>query len=381
MPISFIHFSDTHLGYHDLELLDDNGRNIREEDIYKSMEQIVDDIIQKKPDFVLHTGDIFHRSTPTNRAIDFAYLQIKRIVNEKIPFFMIAGNHDFPKTVFTTPIHRIFSDSEFAHIFYDEKYKVHEEENYIIHAFPHINFDEEFLEETAKIEVKNKDKFNILMMHLSMENYLMEEFGERVFPKEYYDVLKDFDYVALGHWHNFNYLKRFGNVYYTGSSEKISERDYDKEKGYIFGSLNNDEVNVEFVPVITRQFLNISIDGCSEKEKETILEEVKVRAEKVGVSEKIVKIFLNDLLRTQLHDFRNQDFDEILTGALDFQVVKYDKESGEKIATDRDSFDLKGELVKALEEEFPEKKDFEKVKQISLRILDKIEEDEADANQ
>ena len=40
MGIKFIHFSDSHLGFSDLDLLDVNGGNIREEDVYNSFASI-----------------------------------------------------------------------------------------------------------------------------------------------------------------------------------------------------------------------------------------------------------------------------------------------------------------------------------------------------
>ena len=99
--VTFIHFSDTHLGYSNIENQDENGNNIREYDFYNSFKSIVDDIIKLKPDFVIHSGDLFHRSTPSNKSIVFANSQINRLSVEGIPFFIIAGNHDLPKSIFT----------------------------------------------------------------------------------------------------------------------------------------------------------------------------------------------------------------------------------------------------------------------------------------
>lgn len=381
MKLKFIHFSDTHLGFHDLELFDDEGKNIRENDVYKSMEKIVNDILEINPDFVLHTGDIFHRSTPTNRALEFAYQQIRRIVNANIPFFMIAGNHDYPKTIFTTPIHSIFSDSDSAHIFFEEKYQTFEADNFIIHTLPQINFEEKFFEEMEKIQVDNPNKPNILMMHLTLEHYLMEEFGERVFPKEHYDKLKQFDYVALGHWHKYKHLEKFGNVYYAGSSENIGEKNTGTGKGYILGRIKEDSVETEFKSVDTRRFIDIAVNGCSEKSNEEIFNEVSSQLEENDIEDSIIRIYLNDMLNTQVYEFRSQDFEELLVGVLDYRIIKTIKESGETITTDKDSFDLRGELIKYLNEEFTDKDDLKKVKDISLELLDEIEEEEANANQ
>ena len=109
MSLRFIHFSDTHLGFSDLDLADKDGNNIRENDVYKSFSNIIDIIIERKPDFVVHAGDIFHRSSPTNKALIVAAQQLSRLSQANIPFYMVAGNHDYPKSSFTTPIHDLYS--------------------------------------------------------------------------------------------------------------------------------------------------------------------------------------------------------------------------------------------------------------------------------
>ncbi|WP_297525460.1 metallophosphoesterase, partial [Sulfurovum sp.] len=89
--MKIIHFSDTHLGFSDLDVTNDEGINQREADFYKAFEDVVDAIIETKPDYVMHTGDLFHRASPSNRAITFALTQLKRIETVGIPFVIIAG--------------------------------------------------------------------------------------------------------------------------------------------------------------------------------------------------------------------------------------------------------------------------------------------------
>ena len=68
--MKFVHFSDTHLGYSDYYKIDPHtGINQREQDFYNAWNQAIGDILQIKPDFVIHAGDLFHTSRPTNRAI------------------------------------------------------------------------------------------------------------------------------------------------------------------------------------------------------------------------------------------------------------------------------------------------------------------------
>ena len=55
--------ADTHLGYKQY------GLNERENDFYKTFEKIIDDIISKDVDYVLHAGDLFEHPKPPIKAL------------------------------------------------------------------------------------------------------------------------------------------------------------------------------------------------------------------------------------------------------------------------------------------------------------------------
>ena len=69
--MKIIHFSDTHLGFSDLDVTNANGVNQREADFYEAFKDVIEAIILQMPDYVIHTGDLFHRASPSNRAITF----------------------------------------------------------------------------------------------------------------------------------------------------------------------------------------------------------------------------------------------------------------------------------------------------------------------
>ena len=62
----------------------------READFYDAFSQVVEQIKQIKPDFIIHTGDLFHRSSPSNRAITYALQKFKEINSLNIPFIVIS---------------------------------------------------------------------------------------------------------------------------------------------------------------------------------------------------------------------------------------------------------------------------------------------------
>ncbi|MEA3498731.1 MAG: metallophosphoesterase, partial [Campylobacterota bacterium] len=136
--MKIIHFSDTHLGFNDLDILDENNINQREADFYDAFTQVVEQIKEIKPDYIIHTGDLFHRSSPSNRAITFALEQVKIIDELNIPFILIAGNHSTPRTNLSSPILKIFDNFENIYSSYSQKYKKIEFDDVVFHTLPHM---------------------------------------------------------------------------------------------------------------------------------------------------------------------------------------------------------------------------------------------------
>lgn len=378
MACNFIHISDTHLGFSDLDIQDSSGKNIREEDVYKAFSDAVDFILKDKPDFVLHTGDIFHRSSPTNRALVEASKQIMRINSAGIPFYMIAGNHDFPKSVFTSPIHDLYRINDLTKIAYSEKLEVLETPVCILHLLPHINSEEKFREEIDKIIIKDKNIPNILAMHLAVSSYVMNEFGERVFPLEKADILKEFDYVALGHWHKFNHLKKYGNVFYSGSTERTSDSQTGYEKGFVKVVIDI-ETKTEFIPLKLRTYEKIKIEKCFEKSTEEIVNEIKEKVSSFKIEDGIFHLQLIEIAETKVNDLPRTLFEDIFEGALFFNVSKTIRGSDKVIEIDSESFDLKEYFFDELKTDF-EGDDLKKVTDLSRKLWEEIEEEEANAD-
>jgi len=82
----FIHISDSHLGAATFSRrIAPSGYNQREEDICNSFISAIDRIIELKPQFVLHSGDLFHSVRPTNRILHLGLEQLLRLTRKDIP--------------------------------------------------------------------------------------------------------------------------------------------------------------------------------------------------------------------------------------------------------------------------------------------------------
>src|SRR4030042_4275971 len=117
--MKILHVADTHLGYSAYRKTTDEGINQREIDVYNAFKDFIDYAIKTKPDLIIHAGDLFDSVRPNNRAITFAIKQILRLSKQKIPFLVIAGNHEHPKLKETGHIFSVFDHIEHVYPIYN----------------------------------------------------------------------------------------------------------------------------------------------------------------------------------------------------------------------------------------------------------------------
>lgn len=184
--MKLIHFSDTHLGFNDLDAINEAGINQREADFYDAFTQVIDAILLDRPNYVIHTGDLFHRPHPSNRAISFALTQLKRLSSAQIKTIIIAGNHSTPRTRAASPILLALRTLDHVYPVFEEVYEKVEFEDVAFHCIPHINDEAENIKAIELCEgAIVQDKRNIMMLHCSVgQKYIMEEYGERVYPHD-----------------------------------------------------------------------------------------------------------------------------------------------------------------------------------------------------
>ncbi|MCD6260098.1 MAG: DNA repair exonuclease [Helicobacteraceae bacterium] len=371
--MKILHFSDTHLGFSDLEVLSNDNINQREADFYDAFEQVVTSIQTLRPDYIIHTGDLFHRSSPSNRAITFALKQFKIINDLAIPCIMIAGNHSTPRTQLSSPILKIFEDYQNIYLSYEQCYKKIEFSDVIFHTLPHMNDDTKALDEIDKIESHiDTEKKNIMMMHCSVGgNYLMEEFGEWVFPKQKEYLFEKMDYVALGHWHGFGSVGKHPNVYYSGSTERTSLNDKRNSKGFIVATLG-ESLDVEYKEISIRKVCTKEIDCRSFEES---LEHIDTSDTK----DSIVEVKLLNLTPLQSIDISNKQIKDLFSEALDVSISRrfVSQESSESLEA-IEALSLQEYFLEHLKAE-SDAKEFERLKNKVDALFYEYEEQENDS--
>jgi DNA repair exonuclease SbcCD nuclease subunit len=208
----------------------------------------------------------------------------------------------------------------------------------------------------------------------------MDEFGERVLPKEALERLKQFDYVALGHWHKFNHIKKYGNVFYSGSTERFSFSEIGYDKGIIEVTIDKKETRTEFIKIPTRNFYHFKVDNCSQKSKSQIVNEIVEQAKKENIAESIIHLSLYNLSSVQLFEITKDDLIEIFDAAIHFTYSKNTEGKSEELLFESESFDLKEQLNNELSKMFTDKDELKQVREITNEILMQIEDEEIDAD-
>lgn len=301
-----LHVSDTHLGFQAFDVVNEKGINAREQDLYTVFEHTVNRILEIKPDAVIHSGDFFHRPSPSNRALTFGLEQLRRICDAGIPVFIIAGNHETPKTVYTSPILRAFRSLPCVQPFFGETWESAVLDDVVIHGLPHIN-DTRMLQEQLERLEPQPGKFNILMLHTSLgKRFLMEEYGEQIFPEAFQEKLGGFQYLALGHWHNCQKIDLHPNAWYCGSLERLSDSEIDSKKGFMLLDIAADgRCTTTFEAVPARPWLKLDIQKCQEKTVADIQAEIDRFQQKNDTGGAILSVIFNDIKIEQSLELSN----------------------------------------------------------------------------
>ncbi len=191
-----VHFSDTHLGYSDYSKTDpDTGINQREADIYSAFGQVIEYILETKPNLVIHSGDLFDSIRPSNRAIREALEQLDRLSKAKIPTIIIAGNHSTPRQKSASSIFNILRFFDYIYPVFRGKYETLKIGEAKIHAIPHPYNDKTHRENFKKLKVDKKSRYNIFVTHAAVigtNSFRGSEFKELSIPLG--SLPKEFDY-------------------------------------------------------------------------------------------------------------------------------------------------------------------------------------------
>lgn len=238
----FVHLSDTHLGYRQYGLFE------REEDFYQVFEELTTKILEEKPDFVVHSGDLFESSRPPTTALLTVQNCLSRLKENKIPVYAVPGNHDTIMRRNALPPLVLYRNFGLKLISMKNPYYI--QDGIFIGGVP---FNSKYFAERVKNQIQNLNTkaseydYRILVLHQGIDKYLPYEYELKIG-----DLPENFNYYAMGHIHN-RIIDDYGEgkLVYPGSPEiwRIDELPIYKTKGKGFYLVDTGGDQPEIQPV------------------------------------------------------------------------------------------------------------------------------------
>lgn len=287
-----VHISDSHLGYSAYSKLDvAEGINQREADFYHSFQEAFDRILELRPDLVIHSGDLFDTVRPQNRAIDFALRQLIRLSEAGIETILISGNHSTPRLRETGNIFRIFEHLKHVHPVHEPGGKAIALGDVTVYAIPH-SVSPSVSEVITGLKPTRDTKLSVLALHAGISGsdiYKMDEFNEQAVSLA--EIDSGWDYVALGHFHEFKELGKL--ICYSGSTERLSFSEANQRKGIVEVDLDNRRI--AFHELKVRDMLDINAIDASKMTSSEILAEARRVVSSASIDEKVVRLIIKNV--------------------------------------------------------------------------------------
>ena len=293
--MKFVHIADMHfdvpftvLSNNDLNL--GNERRMEQRLIFK---EIINYIKENNADFLFIAGDLYEHEYINKTTIDYINNLFKEIPNTKI--FITPGNHD---PLLQNSYYNTFEWNENVNIFTNE-IGIYEFDELDIYGY---GFNDFYLRENKieKIEIKNKEKINILITHGSLEGGMEEDREYNPLSKKELENI-GFDYIALGHIHKSNYKPQENErIVYPGSTISLGFDELGKH-GMIIGEIEKNKLNIEFIQLGKKEFKEIEIDISEINFEEELIEKINDLELKenyykiILIGEKNIEINLNNI--------------------------------------------------------------------------------------
>ena len=304
--MKFVHIADMHFDSPFVNLSDKESlgdlRRLEQRKIFK---KVIEYIKENNIEFLFIAGDLYEHKYVKKTTIEYINNLFKEIPNTKI--FITPGNHDpFIKNSY----YNKFNWNENVKIFNSKIEKI-ETEKADIYGY---GFDDFYCTQSniENVEIENNNKINILVMHGTLDGASIEE-------KQYNSIKsktlkeKGFDYIALGHIHKLDY-NTYENqrIVYPGSTVSLG---FDElgEHGMIVGEVDEEKINLKFVPLDEKEFIIQNIDVTEIASKEELIEKLN----ELNFDEnKLVEIYLIGKRNFEIDTF------EIYKLILNNQIIK-----------------------------------------------------------
>jgi len=241
-----------------------------------------------------------------------------------------------------------------------------------VSAVPHCLTPDILKEELNKTEPDPDAKYNILVLHGvvgGIKEFQMADLSEQEIASSYFH--RGFDYVALGHYHNFTEVEPM--VYYSGSTERLSQSEAGHPKGFIEIDFDADN-KVIFHEIKSRVMIDLPAVSARGRSAEDIVANIEKAVRAQQPEDKIIRVRLTDIPE---ETYRTLPFDRIAAlkneaFSLDVRFEKEEKPE-ENLYADLNLGRLDQAFSKFLDAKKVEHLDKDKIRKLALDFLRRAE--------
>ena len=229
-----------------------------------AFEKAINDIIERKLDFLLIAGDLFNTALPSIDMLKRTTIALKKMLSNNIPVYIIPGSHDFSpsdKTMIDVFEHAglvknvsKFKDGLLQFTHHDQNVKI---TGLLGRKGGLERFDYERLN---KKHLEDEPGFKIFMFHTALNEFKPAGM-ELMDAQPVASLPKNFQYYAGGHVHFIFDRKENGSLLtYPGAlfPNNFKELEEFKHGGFY---IVDSELNFEWVPVNIKDVLSLRIDA------------------------------------------------------------------------------------------------------------------------
>lgn len=358
--MKFVHIADIHLDMPFTTLSSRTGvgelRRIEQREAFK---KVIEYIQKNEISYLFIAGDMYEQKYIRESTIQYINNLFKQIPNTRI--FITPGNHDpYLKNSF----YHQYPWSENVFIFSEKIEKIELPECDIYgYGFEEYDLKNNKIKE---IKIENPNKINIFITHGTLEGGYDNCEYNPLNKKEL--KMLGMDYIALGHIHKLYYNEEENkNIAYPGSTISLGFDELGKH-GMIVGELEKEKLELKFIPIDTKEFVEKEMDITECNDVEELIEKIN----KLELEEnKYYKIIFIGKRKFEINIYR------ILKNILHANIIKIKNETTiyyniENIA---EEINLKGLFIKEIKNKMQEKNIkqelLEKALEIGLEAFDK----------
>ena len=244
-------------------------------------------------DLVIHSGDVFDSVRPATHVIIGFLKQTFRITKLGIPYLVAAGNHETPRLRTTTAaleyanLVNVYSAHGFGLDYWSDEI---DGLTLGVTLVPHGALDG-----VGAVTPERGADINVMVTH-GMVPGLEAKSHEMGEANLHSGMLEGaFDYIALGHYHDFHEHKT--NAYYAGATERFGFGEVESDPGFAIVEIGDGKVSVEHVPIEVRPMLDLEKIKAQDMDAAALTEAVRERTSNLDLDDAIVRLRAYDVRR------------------------------------------------------------------------------------